>query len=194
MILIAITGSIGCGKTTLAGLARDLGYVVYDTDAWTRKLYDYPYFIKQVGKEFPQVYDGIKIDKKKLRNLVFDDVNKLRQLEKIVHPFLKSQFRNIVHKKRFSSEIFFIDAALILELGWDRYCDLVIVADVEYEIQKQRVMKRDGISADDFEKINALQMNNLKKNLLADVIIDTDQPLNQLRVELMSIIDGMKNG
>lgn len=86
-------------------------------------------------------------------------------------------------------DIFFIDAALIFELGWDRYCDLVVVADVDYELQKQRVMKRDGITAVDFEKIVAVQMSNREKILRADVIVETDKPLGVLKVELLSIID-----
>ena len=86
-------------------------------------------------------------------------------------------------------DVFFIDAALIFELGWDRYCDLVVVADVDYELQKQRVMKRDGITAVDFEKIVAVQMSNREKILRADVIVETDKPLGVLKVELLSIID-----
>ena len=77
----------------------------------------------------------------------------------------------------------------MFEAGWDKYCDLVIVADVDYEIQKQRVMKRDGISAADFDKINNIQMDNAKKIELADVVIDTDKPLNLLKTELLCIID-----
>ena len=86
-------------------------------------------------------------------------------------------------------DVFFIDAALIFELGWDRYCDLVVVADVDYELQKQRVMKRDGITAVDFEKIVAVHMSNREKILRADVIVETDKPLGVLKVELLSIID-----
>ena len=96
--------------------------------------------------------------------------------------------RQIRRNSRYD-DVFFIDAALIFELGWDRYCDLVVVADVDYELQKQRVMKRDGITAVDFEKIVAVQMSNREKILRADVIVETDKPLGVLKVELLSIID-----
>lgn len=66
---------------------------------------------------------------------------------------------------------------------------MVVVADVDYELQKQRVMKRDGITAVDFEKIVAVQMSNREKILRADVIVETDKPLGVLKVELLSIID-----
>lgn len=191
MILVAITGSIGCGKTTLAGLVRELGFVVYDVDAWTRQLYKQPDFIKQIVDAFPEAAEEGKINKRKLRNLVFNQAEKLYQLENIVHPFLKRKFLQLIHKNAKNDELFFIDAALILELGWDRYCDLVIVANVDHDTQKQRVMKRDGISAADFEKINNVQMHRDEKIRLADVVIDTDQPLNKLKLELMSLIDGI---
>ena len=189
MKLAAITGSIGCGKTTLAGLVRDLGYVVYDIDGWTRALYHRPDFVRIIAENFPEVAEQGGINKRKLRNLVFGDNCELRRLEKLVHPFLEKRFFETIRRNSRYDDVFFIDAALIFELGWDRYCDLVIVADVDYELQKQRVMQRDKISAEDFEKIVAAQMSNREKNLRADVIVETDRPLGVLKVELLSIID-----
>ena len=189
MKLVAITGSIGCGKTTLAGLVRELGYVVYDVDGWTRALYRKRDFIKLILKSFPEVNENGKVNKRKLRNLVFENSNELKRLEELVHPFLIKRFFNIIHRNCRYDDIFFIDAALILELGWDKYCDLVIVADVDKETQKQRVMKRDNISAQDFEKILAVQMDNKEKILRSDVVIETDKPLGVLKTELLSIID-----
>ena len=66
---------------------------------------------------------------------------------------------------------------------------MVIVADVDKETQKQRVMKRDNISAQDFEKILTAQMDNKEKILRSDVVIETDKPLGVLKTELLSIID-----
>ena len=58
---------------------------------------------------------------------------------------------------------------LLFEMGWDIYCDCIIVANVDYETQKMRVMKRDGITGEDFDKINDIQMSNRDKIALADV-------------------------
>lgn len=189
MKLAAITGSIGCGKTTLAGLARELGYVVFDIDHWSRELYLRPAYINKVAAVFPDVAENGKINKKKLRDLVFNDREQLKKLEAIAHPFLKRRLVEAIHKNGKYDGVFVLDAALLFEAGWDKYCDLIIVADVDYEIQKQRVMKRDGISAEDFDKINNIQMSNAEKTKLADVVIDTDKPLNLLKTELLCIID-----
>ena len=88
--------------------------------------------------------------------------------------------------------MFFIDVALLFEMGWDKYCDLILLADVDYEIQKKRVMLRDNVSAEDFDKINNVQTKNDDKKLLSDIVIDTDKPYNLLKAEIISIINGLE--
>ena len=73
MKLVAITGSIGSGKTTLASLVRDLGYNVYDVDGWVRWLYFSKDFIKIIEQKFPSVVEEGKVNKWKLRGIVFDN-------------------------------------------------------------------------------------------------------------------------
>ena len=189
MILAAITGSIGCGKTTLASLLRDMGFIVFDVDQWSRALYKEPVYLKKMAEVFPEVMEQGVVNKKKLRDLVFNNQEKLKLLEKVSHPFLRKRLKYEIHKNAKSSDLFFVDAALLFEAGWDKYCQCVVLADVDYETQKIRVMKRDGISAEEFEKINAQQMSNKEKALLSDLIIDTDKPLNLLKVDMMCLID-----
>lgn len=192
MKLIAITGSIGCGKTTLANEVKSLGYPVYDVDGWVRRLYNKKEFINVIQQHFKDVAEGDNINKRKLRNIVFNDNKELKKLEAIIHPFLKKKLRELIHKNAQVNDLFFLDVALLFEMEWHKYCDCVIVADVDYEIQKQRVMERDKISLKDFEKINEVQLDNEVKKSLADIIIDTDKPENVLRAALAVMINGMK--
>lgn len=188
MKLVAITGSIGCGKSTLANLIKELGYVVYDVDMWTRNLYKKDKFNALILKNFPQVNENGKVNKKLLRNIVFSDKTQLEKLENIIHPILKQKLRQVIKNNADKNEIFFIDAALIFELGWNRYCNCIIVADVDKNIQKQRVMKRDGISEDEYNNIINLQMSNYDKVCRADVVINTNKSLGLLKVELFKVI------
>lgn len=191
MKLAAITGSIGCGKTTLASQAKSLGYTVFDADGWVRRLYFRKNFINTIIKEFPSTLENGLFNKRKLRHLVFDDNRQLKKLEALIHPFLKNELKNRIRKNAAKDDIFFLDVALLFEMGWDKYCDLIIVANVDDDIQKSRVMKRDNVSAEHFEKINNVQMSQKEKIKRADVVIDTDVPVNLLRVQIIEIVKGL---
>lgn len=193
MKIIAITGSIGCGKTFLANIIRSLGYVVYDADKWVKYLYYRPAFLNVIKQSFPKVFDNDgSFNKRKLRNLVFNNTNELKRLEKIVHPFLKQKLLNIIHKNAEKDCVLFFDAALLIEMKWNIYCQAVILADIDKNIQKQRVMARDNVSAEDFEKIVSVQMDNEQKKKFADVVINTDKSEALLKVELINIIEELK--
>ena len=192
MKLIGITGSIGCGKTTLASIIKNMGYAVFDVDSWVRTIYQNKVFLIQLQKLFPKSIQNSKADKKYLRKIVFSDQEKLHQLESLIYPFLNQKIRHLITKKAKDCDLCFLDAARLFEKGWDKYCDFVILADVDYHIQKKRVMLRDGISEDDFDKINNIQLKNSDKKVLSDVVIDTDKTLNLLKVELIQIIDGLE--
>ena len=192
MKLIAITGSIGCGKTTIAKELKKLGFTVFDVDGWVRRLYYKSDFIKTIVKNFPDTEENGVFDKRKLRNLVFDDNKKLKKLESLIHPFLNNQLKEIIRRNACCDDLFFLDVALLYEMGWDKYCDLVMVADVDVEIQKRRVMKRDNVSAEHFEKINNVQMSQAEKKALADVVIEKDVPLNLLKAQLLDAIRGVE--
>lgn len=166
-----------------------MGYVVYDIDGWVRRLYYQKDFIKVIAAHFPEVMEGEKVNKRKLRNLVFGDNARLKVLESLIHPFLKQTLMNVRRRNACRADLFFMDVALLFEMGWDKYCDYIVVADVDYETQKMRVMRRDNISAADFDKINRIQMDNAAKKVLADVIINTDKPINLLKVELLAMIE-----
>ena len=189
MKLIAITGSIGCGKTTISKIIRNCGYVVFDVDAWVRRLYFKKSFISEIVKKFPLSCEGGVFNKRKLRNIVFNNSEELKKLENLIHPFLKNYLKSVIKKCSNKQDCFFIDVALLYEMGWDKYCDFVVVADVDYEIQKQRVMKRDNISAEDFDKINNIQMNNDKKKSMADFVINTDKSMNLLKLDVINMIE-----
>jgi dephospho-CoA kinase len=146
----------------------------------------------ELEKLFPEsVVDGVA-NKRYLRNIVFNDKNKLKDLEFIIYPFLVNKIKKMINANSKRNHKVFLDAALLFEKGWDKYCDFVILADVDYEIQKKRVMKRDNVTADDFDKINNVQLKNEDKKLLSDVVINTDKKINKLKVELIKIIENLE--
>ena len=191
MILAAITGSIGCGKTTLANIFKKLGYPVFDADAWVRRLYFKPDFIKVVLQNFPEAQTNGSFDKRKLRLIVFDDKKKLQKLESLIHPFLKRQLKAVIRKNAQNDDLLFLDAALLFELGWDKYCDFIITVNVDEKTQKKRVMSRDNVSLEHVEKIINKQMSQKEKVEKADWVVETDVPMNLLKISALEIINGL---
>ncbi|MCQ2734386.1 MAG: dephospho-CoA kinase [Alphaproteobacteria bacterium] len=189
MIVIGITGSIGCGKTYLAKIINSLGFVTYNPDFWVRDFYKKTSFLNLIKENFPQTFNDKKeFDKRKLRNIVFNDNTQLKKLENLTHPLIKKKLKYIIKKSSDKKDIIFLDAALLYEMGWDKYCDFVIVADVNDEIQKQRVMKRDNITEDDFNKIVAQQTSKEYKKIKSDYVIDTSLPYGINKVQLIKFI------
>ena len=169
-------------------MIREEGYVVFDVDGWVRRLYYRKDFINRIREVYPETVDGWTVDKRKLRNIVFNDYDQLKKLESMTHPFLRRYLKDVIRRNSGSNKLFFIDVALLFEMNWQIYCDRVIVADVAYEIQKKRVMERDRVNGEDFDKINNVQMKNELKKKLADAVIDTDKPLNLLKLEVINLL------
>lgn len=193
MKIIAITGSIGCGKTYIANLIKSLGYTVFDADKEVANFYKNSEFIKLIKTYFSDCFENELLNKRKLRDLVFNDNHKLKKLESIIHPLLKQKLKQKIRKSVNKSNFIFIDAALIFEMNWDIYCDYIILADVDRKIQKQRVMKRDKISADDFEKIVAKQIDNNIKKEKSDLIINTENSDGKIKVLIIKFLNEIEN-
>lgn len=191
MAFVAITGSIGCGKTTISNILRDMGYLVYDVDAWCRELYFKNDFLEVIKKNFPETFNNGIFNKRELRKIVFDDVKKLKLLESLTHPYLTKKLLDSVCDYN-GDDIIFTDVALLYEMGWEQYFDKVVLADVEYEIQKNRVMKRDNISGEDFDKINNIQMKRDEKIKKVDFIVDTGCSEEELIVKIKKLIKDIK--
>lgn len=187
MRLIGITGFIGSGKTTVGQILRDLGFVVFDMDVWCRKMYFEKDFLDLIKKNFPQTFINGKFDKKILRNLVFSDENELQKLEGLTHPYLKQKLLHIIHKNRLKPYLCFIESVLLYKMGLDKYCSDVIITTAPYKVMQNRVMLRDHISAQDFDKIFKNQYNNLSVDE-SSFLLNTHQSLSTLTTDIFQIL------
>ena len=173
-------------------MLRDNGFLVYDIDKWVKYLYYKKEFLYVIKNYFPEVFENGIFDKRKLRNIVFNDSQKLKILEKLIHPFLKNKLRTIIRKNK-DEGLVFVDVALLFEMKWEKYFDFIILADVDKKIQKQRVMKRDNISASDFDKINDIQMSMDDKREKVDFIVNTGVSLRKLNKSVLETVEYLKN-
>jgi len=188
MIFTAITGSIGCGKTTISDILRKQGFLVYDIDKWVKYIYYNNDFLEIIKKYFPETFTNNVFNKRVLRDIVFSNPEKLKILEGLIHPFLRNKVRKIIRKNK-NEGLVFVDIALLFEMEWDKYFDFIILADVDKNIQKERVMKRDNISAEDFEKIDKIQMPMEDKREMVDFIINTGVDRNKLNKSVLEVVE-----
>lgn len=188
MKIIGITGLIGCGKTYLANLLRSIGYTVYDVDVWVRNLYKKDDFLCVIKQNFPSVFDSNCFNKKKLRDLVFNNDKELKKLEDIIYPRMKIKLKKLIRKFAGKQEFLFLDVSMLIKAGWDKYCDYIIVADVDKDIQIKRVIQRDNIKKEEVEKIIDLQSDRLIMYNIADYIINTALPDGINKVQLIKFL------
>jgi len=173
MKILGLTGSIGMGKSTVAGMARRLRIPVFDADASVHQaLANGGKAVTAVAARFPEaVQDGF-INRALLGRLVFGNTPNLRILESILHPIVRqdrSQFLAEHRRRRVSLVI--LDVPLLLERdGWT-VCDRVMVVSAPVFVQAARVLGRPGMDLERLTAIRSAQMSEPKKRAVADFII-----------------------
>lgn len=189
-ILVALTGSICSGKSFLSSILSDLGIIIFSWDESINKITKQPEVIKQIQKIFPSAIKDSKIDKTALRQIVFNDKQKLLQLEKILHPLAQKAQDEFVnsHKDTPHAIIIAIEIPLLFEKGLEKFYDYVIVAYTSLEIMKTR-FKRRALDEDIFSKILNAQLPDEEKISKADFVIETDKERKVLALELKKIIE-----
>jgi dephospho-CoA kinase len=178
MKIIGITGSIGMGKSTVSGLLRFLGVPVFDSDACVRGALE-SLAKNDILRAFPSVAaypssGSAKIDRQALGRLVFDDDRARQSLEAILHPIVWSeQDKFIKHTQRAKHDIVGLDIPLLFETGRHNICNKTICVTAPFFIQRCRVLKRNGMTEDKFQKIVNAQYPDSHKRIMSDFVVQT---------------------
>ena len=179
MIVIGLTGNIGMGKSTAAQMLWRMGLPIFDADKIVHGLLAAQgtfgkQAVAQISALFPDCLLDGKISRQKLGQIVFADQEKLRRLEKILHPkidqlrqkFLATHRR---HRRRFVV----LDMPLLFEIHKEYLCDRILVVNAPDFIQCQRVLARPGMTKSRFAAIRAQQWPSQRKCRLADCVLPT---------------------
>lgn len=173
MIVLGLTGSIGMGKSTTAGMFRARGVPVFDADAAVHALYAGP-LATAVEATFPGTTVDGAVDRAALGRRVLGDAEALRRLEAIVHPAVRAAERAFLEDARAAgAAVAVLDIPLLYETGREADVDRVLVVGASPEIQRARVLARPGMTAEKFEAIVARQLPDAEKRRRADHVIDT---------------------
>jgi dephospho-CoA kinase len=170
--IIGLTGGIGSGKTTVAKCFIELGCPVYLADEGAREVMQSAGMIAAIKKEFgSQFFANDELDRKKLAAMVFNDENKLRALNELVHPAVALHFSNWLRQQQ-AFPFVIREAAILFESGSYKDCDKIITVTAPVEVRLQRVMARDKITREQvMERMNN-QWSDALKIAKSDYVIE----------------------
>ena len=189
--IIGLTGGIGSGKTTIANEFRSLGVPVYIADDEARKLMQSSDVIDAIKIVFGHaVFDDNQLNREKLAQIVFNDPEKLEQLNAIVHPAVKKHFSEWILNQKESPFIIY-EAAILFESGGYKNCDLIITVTAPLEIRIQRVMERDKTTREQVLKRINMQWNDEKRILKSDFVIKNTN-IEETKSEIVKILKILK--
>lgn len=190
--IIGLTGGIGSGKTTIANYLKSIGIPVYIADDEAKKVMQLPEIVTQIKLEFGEnVFVNDLINTSKLAKLVFNNPEKLKQLNKIVHPAVKEHFDNwVLQHKDFPFVI--KEAAILFESGSYQYCDKIITVIAPIETRIKRVINRDKTSREKvLDRINS-QWTDEQKTSKSDFVI-TNISFDDAKNQVDKIINLLSN-
>ena len=165
MKIIGLTGGIGSGKSTVLELFKILGVKTYSADESAKKLVNTdPYLINLIKSSFGEnIYDNGQLNSKKLSKIVFEDTEKLKLLNSIIHPVVAKDFKLFLNSN--NEDYIVKEAAIIFETKSENNYDKIIFIQSPLEIRIERVINRDNISREEvMKRIN----NQLDENLIID--------------------------
>ena len=188
MIVLGLTGSIGMGKSTTAAMFADLGVPVNDADAVVHALYMSD-AVGPIEAAFPGVTEKGAVDRTKLAERLSADPAAFKVLEAIVHPLVRDKERTFLDRHRADgAALVVLDIPLLFETKGEGRVDAVVVVTCDPDIQRERVMKRPGMTAEKFALILSRQVPDAEKRAKADYIIDTGHGLDSARAAVGVIV------
>ena len=196
MITIALTGSIGMGKSTVASMFADAGVPTFDADAVVRQLQGQGgRLVPQIEARFPNTARDGAVDRDALSAAVLGDRSELAALEEIVHPAVHHERTRFIVEHGDSPALLF-DIPLLFETGGAETFDKVVVVSAGAKLQRERVLARPGMTEEKFSQILDRQMPDAEKRARADFVVDTSGSLDETRAQVRHILAclGLKTG
>jgi dephospho-CoA kinase len=173
--VIGLTGGIGSGKTTIANHFKSRGVPVYIADDEARKIMETIEVTKAIKEVFgPMPFEGTILNRDKLATIVFNDSKKLQQLNAIVHPVVKQDFKQWLLEHN-ESAIVIYEAAILFESGNYKDFDFIITVTAPLESRIQRVISRDKTTREQVLKRINVQWTDEQRILNSDYIIVNDE-------------------
>ncbi|MGL5278618.1 MAG: dephospho-CoA kinase [Cetobacterium sp.] len=196
-MILGLTGGIGSGKSTVSKIFLSMGIKVFDADLIAKDILETEEVKEEIkeklGKEFINLKSN-SVDKELLKKEIFNNSKKLKILNGIVHPKVVDIYIKKYLEFKDKKEIVIFDVPLLFEVNLERYCDKIIVVDIDLKVQVERIKKRDNIDVALINKIIATQMSREERNMKADILIENNGSLEDLKQKIEKIIKDIERG
>jgi len=187
MLLVGLTGGIGSGKSTVARLLAGRGAVVIDADDLARQAVapgtaGFERVVQVFGRDI-LTPDG-DLDRRRLGEVVFDHVDRRRELEAIVHPEVARLFMEAVEPYRTTKDVVIYSIPLLVERGMVDAFDVIVVVVADEDRRVERVVRDRGLDRDEVRARIAAQVTDAERSRVADVLLDNDGEPGELEVQV----------
>ena len=188
MLKVGVTGGIGSGKSTVSRFFSALGVPVYDSDQRAKSLMQYDDSIRSKIKiEFgDNAYHKNELNRSYLAEIVFKNESKLKQLNAIVHPVVKTDFINWLSQNS-NAKLIIKEAAIMIESGAYKDLDKLIVVNASMNQKIKWIKQRDHLSLEDIKNRIQNQLSDEIRNQYADFIIENNSGKMELKQQVLSI-------
>ncbi len=196
MLVIGLTGGIGCGKSEVRRRLLSAGVIVLDADTLAKQLSETdPVIIFNIKREFGEhMYDAAgHLQRKALAAIVFNDRKQLDKLNGIIHPrVINTVERRLDEFQQRGEKVVIVEAALHYEVHWDEAMDVMVVVDAPMDTRIARVMQRDGVDEAAVRQRMANQIPLEEKVKRADYVIENSGDLAKLDGEVARLIEWLR--
>ncbi len=196
MLVVGLTGGIGCGKSEVRRRLLNAGFIVLDADTLAKQLAETdPVIITNIKKEFgEEMYDPAgHLQRKALAAIVFNDRKQLEKLNGIIHPRVISTVeRQLEALQQRGEKIAIVEAALHYEVHWNEAMDVMVVVNAPMATRIVRVMQRDGVDETAVRRRMANQLPLEEKVKHADYVIENTGDLAALDEEVARLIEWLR--
>lgn len=191
-MIIAITGLIGTGKSTILSIFNNYDTITFSSDDYVHTIMNYPLIVEQIGQYFPSVIVNQSIDKQKLKDLVFENyATNIQYLEKIYHPFVRVKIKKMILLSKFIfNKHLILEVPVLFKSEIYKLCDIIILTTVDKSIHYRRLKNR-NLTDDNIEVIINKQKLEIFYDQI-DYIIDTSVDLQQLYSKIADLYYSFK--
>jgi len=193
MLIVALTGGIGSGKTMVGEIFAELGALVVDSDQLAREVVErgskgFDLIVTEFGDEILKNGD---LDRAALASLIFKDPKKRARLEEITHPLIRQSFAKIVSSAG-SDSIIVNQIPLLVESKHDYKFDHIITISVPDEIRTERLLKR-GLTLTQIDQRMKAQATDAQREVISDTVIINDKSEQELITQVEKVWESLKN-